>query len=165
MSISALTTAMAVAAATMPNGKAPASVGAFGSESVAIDHDAPEVGPAAGSEASPPLALAQTTAPPQVEEPDQTTELAESTDQAQSTAPASSAQSETQAPARQTDIVVTGRRPSPEDPLEELNSTSFNVAQSVDKSFVAPIASAYEEIMPRPIRKGLRNFLHNLGEP
>jgi hypothetical protein len=39
MSVSALTTAMAVAAAAVPNGGAPASVAAFGYESVAVDHD------------------------------------------------------------------------------------------------------------------------------
>jgi phospholipid-binding lipoprotein MlaA len=39
------------------------------------------------------------------------------------------------------------------------------VVQSVDKAIVAPIAFAYEDVVPRPIRKGLRNFLHNLGEP
>ena len=27
------------------------------------------------------------------------------------------------------------------------------------------LAFAYEDVIPRPIRKGLRNFLHNLGEP
>jgi phospholipid-binding lipoprotein MlaA len=39
------------------------------------------------------------------------------------------------------------------------------VTQSVDKAIVAPVAYAYEDIMPRPVRNGLRNFLHNLGEP
>src|SRR5262245_965776 len=113
MSVSALTTAMAVAAATVPNGKAPASVAAFGSELVAADHDPQEVGPAAGSiEAPPPLAPAQSTAPSQSRVPDQSTELIESTDLAQPTDPASSGQLESQAlpPALgPTEIVVTGR--------------------------------------------------------
>lgn len=62
-------------------------------------------------------------------------------------------------------IVVTGRRASPEDPLEEVNSTSFEVTQGVDKAIVAPVAFAYKDVMPRPIRSGLRNFLKNLSEP
>jgi phospholipid-binding lipoprotein MlaA len=165
MSLSALTTAMAVAAATVPNGGAPASVAAYGLESVAIDHGTPEVGPAAGSERPLSLALAQSTAPPQSTEP-ASTETAKSTDPVQSTDPASSAPPGAPAPAGgQKEIVVTGRRASPDDPLEELNSASFEVVQKVDKAIVGPLAFAYEDVMPRPIRKGLRNFLHNLGEP
>jgi phospholipid-binding lipoprotein MlaA len=157
---------MAVAAATVPNGGAPASVAAYGLESVAIDHGAPEVGPAAGSEGPLPLVLAQSTTPPQSTEPAQSTETAKSTDPVQSTDPASSAPPGAPAPAGgQKEIVVTGRRASPDDPLEELNSASFEVVQKVDKAIVGPLAFAYEDVMPRPIRKGLRNFLHNLGEP
>jgi phospholipid-binding lipoprotein MlaA len=62
-------------------------------------------------------------------------------------------------------VIVTGRKASPDDPLEEINATSFKVTQKVDESIVAPVAFAYGDVMPRPIRQGLRNFLHNLGEP
>jgi phospholipid-binding lipoprotein MlaA len=163
MSFSALTTAMAVAAAPVPSGGAPAPVAAFGFESVAFDQTPPLVGPEAGSvEVSPPVVPAQSTEPPQ------STETAQLMEPAPSTDPASSAQPESQAPAPAAgpgEIVVTGRRASPDDPLEELNSTSFEVTQTVDKAIVAPVAFAYKEVMPRPIRSGLRNFLHNLGEP
>jgi len=169
MSVSALTTAMAVAAAAVPN-EGPAPVAEFAFEPVSVDNDAPQVGPAASSEtALPPV---QSTAPSQLDEREQPTELAELTEAAQSTDPASSAQPQPQpqpqAPAPAggpTDVIVTGRKPVPEDPLAELNSESFKVAQSVDESIVAPVAFAYEDIMPRPVRKGLSNFLHNLGEP
>ena len=159
MSVSALTTAMAVAAAAVPNGEAPASVATFGSESVAVDRDPPIAG---SVEVSPPALPAQSKEPPQSTEP------AHSADSAQAAAPASSAPPESQPPApaaRPGEIVVTGRRASPDDPLEELNSKSFDVTQSVDKAIVAPVAFAYKEILPRPVRSGLRNFLHNLGEP
>jgi phospholipid-binding lipoprotein MlaA len=155
MSVAALTTAMAVAAATVPNG-APASAASFNSESAASVPGPLEIAPEGGSEASLPFMLAQSTALPQSTEP------------AQSTDPASSAPPDPQAPAPaagQKEIVVTGRKASPDDPLEELNSESFKVVQEVDKAIVAPLAFAYEDIVPRPIRKGLRNFLHNLGEP
>jgi phospholipid-binding lipoprotein MlaA len=103
--------------------------------------------------------------PAQTTEPPESTESALSMEPAQ---PALSEQPETPAPAPAPalgEIVVTGRRPSPADPLAELNATSYDVTQSVDKAIVAPVAFAYKEIMPRPIRSGLRNFLKNLSEP
>lgn len=163
MSFAALTIAMAVAAAPAPSGEAPASVAAFGLESVAFDQAPPLAGPAAGPvEVSPPALPAQSTEPPRSTEPAQSTEPGQPTD------PASSAQPESPAPAPATglgEIVVTGRRVSPDDPLEELNATSFEVTQTFDKAIVAPIAFAYKETVPRQIRNGVRNFLHNLNEP
>lgn len=167
MSVAALTTALAVAAATVPNGDAPPSAASVNFESAAIGRDPLEVAPEGGSEVSLPFILAQSTAPPRSTVPAQSTETAKSTDPVQSADPASSVPP-AQAPAPaggQKEIVVTGRRASPDDPLEDLNSASFEVVQSVDKAIVAPLAFAYEDVVPRPIRKGLRNFLHNLGEP
>jgi phospholipid-binding lipoprotein MlaA len=34
-----------------------------------------------------------------------------------------------------------------------------------DKALVAPAAKVYKEVVPSPLRKGLHNFLSNLGEP
>jgi len=66
----------------------------------------------------------------------------------------------------QADIVVTGRDgPPPGDPLEKINAKSFEAVQSVDKAVVEPIAKGYNKGLPRPVRKGLRNFFTNLGEP
>src|SRR3546814_5226053 len=42
---------------------------------------------------------------------------------------------------------------------------AFQVSQSVDKSFVGPIAKGYEGVVPKPIRDGLGNALRNLREP
>ena len=169
MSVSALTTAMAVAAAQVPNGNAPASVAAFSSESTAPVLDRPKSGSAAGSvEASPPLVPTQSSVTSQAAELGQSTDPAQPNDPAQSDDQASTAQPGPQAPAptgEKSDIIVTGRRPSSGDPLEELNSKSFEVTQSVDKAVVEPVALAYEDVMPRPVRQGLRNFLHNLGTP
>ena len=157
MGFSALTTAIAVAAAPVPSGSASAPVAAIALGSVTSDQVPPLVEPAAGSiEMSPPVVPAQSTEPPQSIEP------------AHPADPALAAQTESQIPAPaagQGEIIVTGRRASPGDPLEELNSKSFEVTQSVDKAIVAPVAFAYEEAMPRPVRKGLRNFLNNLSEP
>jgi len=153
----------------VPGGVAPVSGAAFGFEPVALDQAPLIVGPAAGSvEVSRPFVPAQSTVPPQSTESAQSTEPVKSADPPQSTDPSSPAQPESQAPAPaagQGVIIVTGRRASPDDPLEELNATSYEVTQGVDNAIVAPIAFAYKEVLPRPIRSGLRNFLHNLGEP
>ncbi|KKW92284.1 MULTISPECIES: MlaA family lipoprotein [Sphingobium] len=68
--------------------------------------------------------------------------------------------------ARQGDIVVTGRTgPAPGDPMERLNLKSFEAVQSVDKAVVEPVAKAYNKGLPKPVRKGFRNFFSNLQEP
>lgn len=64
------------------------------------------------------------------------------------------------------DIVVTGDKEPPKgDPLEALNAKSFEAVQSVDKAVIEPVAKAYNKGLPRPVRKGLRNFFSNIGEP
>lgn len=162
MSVTALTTAIAVAATPLPGGEAPAPNAAFSFALTALDQAPIKVEPAAGSiEVPPPIVPANST------EPSPSNQAAQAAEP-ETGAPALPAQPESRAlPSAmgQTDIVVTGRRPSPDDPLEELNATSFEVTQSVDKAIVAPIAFVYVDVMPRPIRMGLRNFLRNLGEP
>ena len=63
-------------------------------------------------------------------------------------------------------IVVTGEGVDPlKDPLENVNIEAYELTQDIDKALVEPIADVYEEDLPSPIRKGLRNFLRNLMEP
>lgn len=66
---------------------------------------------------------------------------------------------------QQPDIVVTGRRRTPGDPLESINIKSFEVMQAVDTAVVGPVALGFERVVPSPIRFGLRNILYNLQEP
>lgn len=64
------------------------------------------------------------------------------------------------------DIVVTARgEPPAGDPLQEANIASYRAVQSIDKAFVAPVATGYQGIVPEPVRDGLGNALRNLGEP
>ncbi len=63
------------------------------------------------------------------------------------------------------DIVVTAQPTPKEDPLKQANEVSFEVVQAADKAIVGPAAMAYKEGLPKPIRKGLHNFLYNVGEP
>lgn len=64
-------------------------------------------------------------------------------------------------------IVVSGEigRTPKGDPAEQLNAATYKVVQAVDEAVVEPIAEVYDEGIPKPIRKGLGNFLSNLGEP
>lgn len=110
---------------------------AVAAEVVAMQDGVPSAPPAAAPAAPAPVAPAPAAAPPAAPAPD-------------------AAQ----------DIVVTGDKGAPKgDPLEQLNAKSFEAVQSVDKAVVEPVAKAYNKGLPRPVRKGLRNFFSNLGEP
>jgi phospholipid-binding lipoprotein MlaA len=66
----------------------------------------------------------------------------------------------------QGDIVVTAQPHAPPgDPLQELNATTFEATQAVDRAVVRPLAMGYRAVVPKPIRSGFRNFLSNLTEP
>lgn len=153
MSFLVLTVAVAVANTPAPGGGPPATVAAT------------DLGPGALEQAQP---MVESVELLQTDAPAQSTDSSPPNEPAQPNEPASSAQSEPQTStpvAAPGEIIVTGRKASPDDPLEDLNSAAYNVTQTVDETFVAPVAFAYKEIMPRPIRKGLRNFLNNLNEP
>src|SRR3546814_3763014 len=61
-------------------------------------------------------------------------------------------------------VIARGEAP-PGDPPQDVNIEAFQVAQSVDKALVGPIAKGYEGGVPKPIRDGLGNALRNLSEP
>ena len=61
------------------------------------------------------------------------------------------------------DVVVTARD-NRGDPLADVNAGTFRATQAVDDAVVAPVARAYGKA-PKPLRKGLRNFVSNLREP
>lgn len=63
------------------------------------------------------------------------------------------------------EIVVSGRVPSPADPLASVNIKAYEAIQAVDSAVVGPVAKVYEKGVPGPLRSGLRNFLRNLEEP
>jgi phospholipid-binding lipoprotein MlaA len=118
--------------------------------------------------ASPPVTPAQSSEPQPLTDPAQPIEQTQPAGAPQPADPALSTQAQPQAPipvAGQPAIIVTHRKASPDDPLEDLNSKSYQITQKVDDALIAPIAFTYEKIMPRPVRDGLRNFLRNLGEP
>lgn len=59
---------------------------------------------------------------------------------------------------------ATGPTADPRDPLEPFNRgmTSFN--ETVDKAVLKPVATAYTEVLPSPVRTGVNNFFANLGD-
>ena len=69
------------------------------------------------------------------------------------------------APRRLEGEIVVEARKDGDKPIEQLNVESFAVTQQIDEAVFGPVARAYGRSVPRPIRKGLRNFLTNLREP
>jgi phospholipid-binding lipoprotein MlaA len=64
------------------------------------------------------------------------------------------------------EIVVEGQvGPPKSDPVEAINEESYRVTQAVDQALVEPVAYAYRDGLPEPIRDGLGNVVRNLGEP
>ena len=55
--------------------------------------------------------------------------------------------------------------PASYDPWEPLNRRVHAVNNAVDRYVALPLAQAYVEVVPRPVRLGVRNFFGNLGQP
>ena len=51
------------------------------------------------------------------------------------------------------------------DPFEDLNRGVYAFNEGLDKVLIGPVARGYQTVVPRPVRKGVRNFSSNLGEP
>ncbi len=84
----------------------------------------------------------------------------------QSSPPAPSDPSDPDAEPPIGEIVVEGDYgPPAADPMERINEDSYRITQAVDQAFVEPLAYAYRDGLPGPIRDGLSNAVRNLGEP
>ena len=51
------------------------------------------------------------------------------------------------------------------DPLEGLNRQVSKFNNAADRYVISPLATGYNAVLPRPIRKGINNASNNLGEP
>jgi phospholipid-binding lipoprotein MlaA len=51
------------------------------------------------------------------------------------------------------------------DPWEPANRRFYSANQKIDRWIIAPAAHGYARVVPKPIRKGARNFSRNLSEP
>jgi len=64
------------------------------------------------------------------------------------------------------EIVVEGEYgPPKQDPMIGVNEESYRISQAVDRAVVEPVAHAYRDNLPGPLRDGLGNVVRNLGEP
>jgi phospholipid-binding lipoprotein MlaA len=59
---------------------------------------------------------------------------------------------------------ATGPNANPADPMEPLNRTVFNLNDGLDRAIFKPVATAYKEITPSPVRTGVNNFFNNLAD-
>jgi phospholipid-binding lipoprotein MlaA len=51
------------------------------------------------------------------------------------------------------------------DPLEKMNRSTLELNQRFDHSVIYPLATAYSNTVPQPVRNSLKNFVSNLAEP
>jgi phospholipid-binding lipoprotein MlaA len=51
------------------------------------------------------------------------------------------------------------------DPAEPTNRRLYAVHQGIDRVVLRPVAVAYRDVVPRPVRSGIRNVLGNLRTP
>ena len=59
---------------------------------------------------------------------------------------------------------ASGPYPNKADPFEPLNRGVFGFNDAVDRTVLVPVATAYEKVLPSPVRTGVNNFFANLGD-
>ena len=59
---------------------------------------------------------------------------------------------------------ATVANPDPRDPLESYNRSMTNFNEQVDALVLRPVAIAYKDITPAPVRTGVSNFFANLSD-
>jgi phospholipid-binding lipoprotein MlaA len=60
---------------------------------------------------------------------------------------------------------ATTRMGTPGDPLERMNRATYRFNDVVDRKLLRPVATGYRDHVPAVVRKGIDNFLTNLGFP
>ncbi len=50
------------------------------------------------------------------------------------------------------------------DPLEPMNRNIFGFNEALDSNVIRPVARAYQDVTPQPIRTGITNFFANLAD-
>lgn len=59
---------------------------------------------------------------------------------------------------------ATGPNANPRDPLEPLNRSIFSFNDALDRAVLKPVATAYKQVVPQPVRIGVGNFFANLED-
>jgi phospholipid-binding lipoprotein MlaA len=56
------------------------------------------------------------------------------------------------------------QNPDPRDPLEGFNRAVYNFNDGFDRAIAKPVATAYQDVLPNPVRNGVRNFFSNIAD-
>jgi len=56
------------------------------------------------------------------------------------------------------------QNPDPRDPLEGFNRVVYKFNDGFDRAIAKPVATAYQDVLPNPVRNGVRNFFSNIGD-
>lgn len=59
---------------------------------------------------------------------------------------------------------ATGPQANPVDPLEPLNRSVYRFNEGLDRAVFKPVATAYRDVTPQPVRTGVTNFFENLSD-
>lgn len=59
---------------------------------------------------------------------------------------------------------ATGPGANPADPLEPFNRAMFGFNEGLDRTVLKPVATAYRDVTPQPVRTGVTNFFGNISD-
>ena len=59
---------------------------------------------------------------------------------------------------------ASGTHARKDDPLEPFNRQVYKFNDAVDQAVLKPVATTYQNVMPKPIRNGVKNFFSNLKD-
>jgi phospholipid-binding lipoprotein MlaA len=59
---------------------------------------------------------------------------------------------------------ASGPGANPADPLEPFNRAMFGFNEGVDRTVLKPVATAYRDVTPQPVRTGVTNFFGNISD-
>lgn len=59
---------------------------------------------------------------------------------------------------------ATGPNANPKDPLEPFNRSMFEFNDALDHAVLKPVATAYKEVTPELVRRGVGNFFNNIED-
>lgn len=57
-----------------------------------------------------------------------------------------------------------GHQPDPRDPYESFNRSVYQFNVEVDEAVLKPVATAWRDVVPEPLRRAFGNFFSNIGD-
>ncbi|MES2979387.1 MAG: VacJ family lipoprotein [Pseudomonadota bacterium] len=59
---------------------------------------------------------------------------------------------------------ATGQAANTRDPWEPFNRSVYNFNEGLDEALIKPVATAYQTVIPSPVRNGVTNFFDNISD-